>query len=60
MEQKEKLTERVFIRLTPAQKEEVDELARKHKQTTSTFIRNAIINYINYLKIYHPNDNSEE
>ena len=50
MEKRENLSERVFIRLTPSEKEEVTQLASKHNQSVSSFIRNAIITYINYLK----------
>lgn len=60
MEQREKLSERVFIRLTPSEKQEVNELAKTYNQTTSSFIRNAIIYYINYLENSKETDNSVE
>lgn len=60
MEQREKLSERVFIRLTPTERKEVTELAETYNQTVSSFIRNAIINYINYLENSKKTDNSVE
>ena len=60
MEQREKLSERVFIRLTPTERKEVTELAETYNQTESSFIRNAIINYINYLENSKETDNSVE
>lgn len=60
MEQREKLSERVFIRLTPTERKEVTELAETYNQTVSSFIRNAIINYINYLENSKETDNSVE
>lgn len=60
MEQREKLSERVQIRLTLTEKEEVLKLAEAQGQNISSFIRNAIIYYINYLKNSEKIDNSVE
>ena len=60
MEKRERLSEQIVLRVTPSEKREIAEFVKNYNETTSTFIRNAIINYINYLKIYHPNDNSVE
>lgn len=60
MEQREKLSERAQIRLTLTEKEEVLKLAETQGQNISSFIRNAIIYYINYLKNSEKIDNSVE
>ena len=60
MEQREKLSEKVHIRLTPTEKEEVLKLAETQNQNISGFIRNSIIYYINYLENSKKTDNSVE
>lgn len=60
MEQRERLSERVIIRLTPTERQEVLKLAETHNQTITSFIRDAIINHINYLKNSEKIDNSVE